>query len=234
MYSIAVCDDNREFTQSLLKICGEILTAMNISCRLTGFYSAQEVLAACDKGEMPDLLILDIRLGQKNGIDLARRLRAREEEISIILMSADSSYLLDGYSVQPIYFLLKPISRDELSKAISVDLKRRLRNESITIRCGHSPVQVSVRGILYLEVMDHSITLHTVSGDYTTRASLSQILELLPPGEFARCHNSYAVNLSRVSGLSRGAGVTLDGHIRLPIGRKYYREFQPLFISHFD
>lgn len=232
MYSIAVCDDDKDFAHMLLKTCGEIMSELGIPCRRNTYYSADDVLYACSRNVNIDLLILDIKLAEKNGIDLARELRERGINISIILISSDSSYLLDGYTVQPIYFLLKPFTREQLSKAISVDLRRRMRNKTITVKCEKKQVKIVSDSIYYLEVMDHTITIHTRSGEYATHSTLKQFLDMLPADQFCRCHNSYAVNLSFVSNISRTDGVALECSVKVPIGRKYYDELQQSFIKY--
>ncbi len=232
MYSIAVCDDDKDFAHMLLKTCGEIMTELGIPCRRNTYYSADEVLRAYQRSTSIDLLILDIKLAEKNGIELAKELRECGINVSIILISSDSSYLLDGYTVQPIYFLMKPFTRDQLSKAISVDLKRRMRNKTITVKCEKKQVKILSDSIYYLEVMDHTITIHTRSGDYVTHSTLKQFLDMLPADQFCRCHNSYAVNLSFVSNISRTAGASLECSVRVPVGRKYYDELQQSFIKY--
>lgn len=211
-------------------MCETILTDKEIPCQLELCHSTDEVLDNYMQGNPADLLILDIMLGEENGIAFARQLREHGDDTSIILISSSDSFLLDGYSVQPVYFLLKPFSREDLEKAILTDLERKRRNKKIMIKCDQKQVLLPLDSILYVEVMDHALTIYTHSGNYITRSTLVQLLEMLPANQFCRCHNSYAVNLARVTSLSRSSGITLDCSITLPVGRKYYEQFQQNFI----
>lgn len=230
MYSIAICDDNKEFARSLHNMCSEIL-AGEATFKLSLYNSADELLRAISVGNRIDLLFLDIVLGEKNGIELAKALRSKGYNISVVLMSADSSYLLEGYSVQPIYFLLKPVTKDRIREAISIDLERRRQSETITVKSGQQLISLTVESIIYLEVLDHVLTIHTRAGNFAVGLTMTRLLEMLPEDRFSRCHKSYAVHLSSVASVSRLGGVKLSDGTAIPLGRKYYEEFQRSLIE---
>lgn len=234
VYTIAICDDNVSFAQAMAEQCKEVMQKLNIPYTIRLFYSFEDVLRDYSKGNKVDLMFLDIMLGRKNGIDLARRLKEYGYNTSVVLITVERSYLLAGYEVQPIYFLLKPIHMDELEKAIKLDLKRMAESKYIILKCDRKYVQIPVETILYIEVMDHDLTVHTRARDYSVRMTFSQILEELPPSQFARCHNSFAVNLAHVLHFSRAEGVVLDCRQTLPLGRKYFEEFRRSFIEYID
>ena len=174
---------------------------------------------------------MDIKLDQRNGLDLARILKDRGDKVSVVLMTVDDSYLLAGYSVQPIYFLLKPIDSAELEKAIKADLKNRIWSLNVFIKCDRQQIPVPIDSILYLEVIDHITTVHTRTADYESRMTFTELMNALPSSCFARCHNSFAVNLARVQHISSLQGVTLDCRVTLPIGRKYYDSLKERFVE---
>lgn len=234
VYNIAVCDDNINFAQSMAAQCKKVMNKLNMSSSIKVFFSYEEVVRDYARGGRPDLLFLDILLGRKNGIDLARRLRDQGYDSSIILMSADRSFLLDGYSVQPVYFLVKPIDSAELEKGIKLYLKHQAEAKKIILKCGTSYVQVPLESILYIEVLNHDLTVHTRGKNYSVRMPFVRFLEELPSSRFARCHKSYAVNLAHVSHFSRTEGLTLDCRVKLPLGRKYFDEFQSHFMKFID
>lgn len=233
-YNIAVCDDDSRFAEELVRLCEKVMLKTNIPFTVSSFSSAQELDKEFSRDTDIDLLFLDIKLGEQSGIEIAGRLRDNGKKCSVVLMTVDSSYLLEGYTVQPIYFLMKPISEEELEKAVKTDLKRRIQNSSLFIKCERRQVQIPVDSITYIEVLDHAMTVHTRAKDYVARMTFSKLLERLPQTHFARCHNSYAVNLSCVRRYSRIDGVTLDSGITLPIGRKYFDDFRRRFVEFMD
>ena len=231
-YTIGICDDDREFVKTMSRLCMNVMEKLKIPYVLREYYCEPEVLRFVAQGGKLDLLFLDIRLGSKNGIDLARILKERGEDISVVLMTVDESFILAGYSVQPIYFLLKPIDPAELEKAVRFDLKRRIWAKNIFIKCERKQIPVSVESILYLEVIDHLTTVHTRGADYISRTTFTELIDELPKSCFARCHNSFAVNLARVTHFSRSGGEVLDCRVTLPIGRKYYESLRKSFIEY--
>ena len=230
-YIVGVCDDDAEFVRSMSRLCAETLERLKVKFVLKTFNCEEEVLRYIAQGGKTDLLFLDIRLGRKNGIDLAKMLRERGEQTSVVLMTVDSSFLLAGYSVQPIYFLMKPIDAAELEKAVKTDLKRRIWTKNIFIKCDRKQIPVPIESILYIEVIDHLTTVHTRTHDYVSRTTFTELVDELPRSCFARCHNSFAVNLARVSHFSRAQGVVLDCRVTLPIGRKYFDNLRQSFIE---
>ena len=123
------------------------------------------------------------------------------------------------------------MSAYNIEEAINPGLERTEESENIILRYNRRDVQIPVDSILYMEVLNHALTVHTWAKDYTVRMTFSQILGELPSSRFARCHNSYAVNLARISHFSRTGGVTLDCRVTLPLGRKYFNEFRGRFIE---
>lgn len=230
-YHITICDDNVSFVRSIAAQCEEVMEKLHITCSIKSLYSFEDVLRDYSLGGRTDLLLLDIMLGRKNGIDLAQKLKDRGCDSSIVLMTTEKSYLLAGYAVQPIYFLIKPIDTGELEKAIKLDLKRQAEAKSLVLKCEGRYVQIPVESIQYIEVLDHELTIHTRKKDYTMRMTFAQILKELPSSRFVRCHNSYVVNLSHVSNFSRTTGVALDCRVTLPLGRKYFDEFRRSFVE---
>ncbi len=119
----------------------------------------------------------------------------------------------------------------QCEKAMNPDLNLQEESKNIILKYNRKYVQIPVDSILYLEVLNHDLTVHTRAKDYTVRMTFSQILGELPPSRFVRCHKSYAVNLARISHFSRTEGVTLDCRVTLPLGRKYFDEFRSRFIA---
>lgn len=114
VYHVAVCEDEAVLRRELCGQCEVVLGEMQVSHRVTAFSSAEELEAALASGETFSLLCLDILMGGKNGMELARELRAREDETSILFITGSTEFLRDGYSVRPIQYLLKPVEPEAL------------------------------------------------------------------------------------------------------------------------
>lgn len=233
MYRVAVCDDEEWMRRELLAMCGELLGETGTEHKLTGFSSAEELEAALSGGASFDLLLLDIMLGGKTGMELARELRERGNRVSIIFTTSMEEYLQEGYSVQPIQFLLKPVSRDALSDALLTDLKLNHSRKTVSLTIGQRTVILPVAEILYAESQDHYIVIHIGSEVRKFPISISELERLLPTERFCRCHNSFLVNMEHIAEVAR-AELTMRGGARIPISRKYYTQAQSAFIRYIN
>jgi two-component system LytT family response regulator len=86
-----------------------------------------------------------------------------------------------------------------------------------------------VADIRYMESSNHTLTIATTKAEYSFPISLSEAENMVPPGVFYRCHNSYLVNIGKVEEICRTACKLHDG-AQLPMGRRYYQSFQTAFI----
>ncbi len=233
-YRIAVCDDDDLIRENLCSLCSDILTNDSVEYKLEPFRSAQELEKRLNSENCPfDLLILDIQMDGMTGMELARSLREKGNRVSIIFVTACEDYLGEGYGVQPIHFLLKPVRRDALASAIHTDLKLNYIPKTVVVHIGNKLVHLSFSDIRYVESYNHSIVIHQSTGNRTYYFSLSDFEKQLPAGQFARCHNSYLVNLNEVREIGR-TELSLQSGETLPVGRAYYKAFQSAFVRYIN
>lgn len=233
-YRIAVCDDDDIIRENLCSLCSDILTNDSVEYRLESFRSACELEKRLDTESCPfDLLILDIQMEGMTGMELARSLRDKGNRVSIIFVTACDDYLSEGYGVQPIHFLLKPVRREALASAIHTDLKLNYIPKTVVVHIGNKLVHLSLSDIRYIESYNHSIVIHQSTDNSTYYFSLSDFEKQLPMGQFARCHNSYLVNLDEVREIGR-TELSLQSGETLPMGRTYYKAFQSAFVRYIN
>lgn len=233
-YRIAVCDDDDIIRENLCSLCSDILTNDSVEYRLESFRSACELEKRLDTESCPfELLILDIQMEGMTGMELARSLRDKGNRVSIIFVTACEDYLSEGYGVQPIHFLLKPVRREALASAIHTDLKLNYIPKTVVVHIGNKLVRLSLSDIRYIESYNHSIVIHQSTDNSTYYFSLSDFEKQLPMGQFARCHNSYLVNLDEVREIGR-TELSLQSGETLPMGRTYYKAFQSAFVRYIN
>ena len=234
VYRLAVCEDDDRIREELCSLCRAILTEDGIDHEIVAFRSAQELEKVLTAESYPfDLLLLDIQMEGMTGMELAKSLRRRGDRVSIIFVTGCGDYLPEGYDVQPIHFLLKPVSREALASALHTDWDLNHRPKTAVLRIGSKKVSLLLTQIRYMESFNHSIVVHQAQGDRSYLLSLSEIEKQLPPGQFCRCHNSYLVNMEYVEEIGRTELSLRDGK-RLPIGRTYYKTLQSAFIRYLN
>ena len=175
-----------------------------------------------------DLMFLDIQMPEVSGLDFLRSLR---QAPAVILTTAYKQYAIEGYELDVVDYLLKPVSADRMMKALdkfyhrqhtgvsNVTLHEAADNSTMTIRSNRKNIVINYHDILYIMSMKDYIQIFTQEQKYITQMAIGELESQLPAGKFLRIHRSYIVNLSKVT-----AFTSLDveiGKVELPIGRSY-------------
>lgn len=198
MYRIAVCEDEPNLREGLCAQCREILAALEVKHEIVSFPSAEDLETALKDGTRYDLLCLDIFLKEKTGMELAQEVRKWDDQVSILFITSSTEFLLEGYGVRPIQYLLKPVEREELKKALQTDLRLNHQPCTVMVAAAGKTAVLSWADIRYVESRNHDCVFHMTGGEEFFRLGLTQAKALLPKDRFCRCHNSFLVNLARI------------------------------------
>ncbi|MFA9378210.1 MAG: LytR/AlgR family response regulator transcription factor [Lachnotalea sp.] len=179
-----------------------------------------------------DFVIFDIDMPKLNGIDAAKQLRKIDPDIVLMFVTNMPQYALDGYSVDAIDYVLKPLSypdfRLKMQKAIRYIVQDQDPRISINAvneyRCFH------VSDIYYIESQLHYLIYHTKNGDFKTRSTLNDIEAKLTPCHFARCSVSYLINLKYLESI-HGYNILVHGTL-LRISRTKKNAFLSAFTKY--
>lgn len=173
-----------------------------------------------------DLLLLDIQMPDMLGIDVARKIREMDSMVMIVFVTTLMQYAVEGYSVNAFDYIVKPVRYDAFAAKfdrISRMLSHRHSTAQVEIRTKEKTRRLSADDILYFEVVNHDVLIHTVDEVYRQWGSLKTFEDQLRDAHFARCNVSYLVNLKYVSGIS-GDNVTVH-HDELPMSRLKRKDF---------
>ncbi len=230
MYSVAVCDDERVFLEQTCSILREILTEHNEDFEIDCFESTDDLEKSAKKY---NLYVLDIMIGDTNGIDYAELLRERGVESDIIFITSSPAYALAGYSVHPADYILKPVSTDKLREPVLRCLRDRHYSPSIVVNSKeYGKIRVNTSEITYCEVMRNDILIHCIDGrTMTLYGTFSSFCSDELPGDiFYRCHRSYAVNMQYAERINRYDFSLSDGTV-VPISKNSYNDAKKRFES---
>jgi len=197
-----------------------------------------EVVAVCDspvkavdllQTEQIHLLFLDIQMPRINGLDLMRSL---PQPPLVIFTTAFAEYALQGFELDVIDYLLKPIAFERFLKAA---LKARSYFELLQrpaagadntgyffIKCDNGLERICFDDILYAEALQNYVVLHTVQRKYITYLTFKAVEDYLPEQQFLRVHKSYIVALSKIDRIA-GSDIIIGPHY-IPISRHLKEE----------
>jgi DNA-binding LytR/AlgR family response regulator len=187
------------------------------------FSNATEAMAAM-KRQPADLIFLDIQMPGLTGMELAAMIDAYRTKV--IFTTAFDCFALEGFKVDAIDYLLKPIAYTDFLKAAQKAQRYIDASSSpnaptcITVKSGYKLHKIDLNEILYVEALRDYVAIYTVSGEkITTIASLQHIADELPEAMFARVHRSFVVNLTKVKIIERNRIVF--GKTYIPISDTY-------------
>ncbi|HBY3422125.1 TPA: response regulator transcription factor, partial [Clostridioides difficile] len=184
--------------------------------------SGEELLERYSKDT--DILLLDIQMGQINGIDTARKVRVLDDKVEIIFITALIEYALEGYEVRAYRYLIKPVKYNNLKDNIINCIKEvDIKNKYIVVKVQGSQTKLNVNEIAYIEVQKETITIHTLNEVYKINGTMSNIEKEIDCSRFFRCHKSFLVNLEHVKSIKQYVAI-LENSKEVPVSRYRFKE----------
>lgn len=177
-----------------------------------------------------DLLFLDIQMPKLSGLDLLRTLK---DPPLTILTTAYSEYAVEGFELEVVDYLVKPIGAERFVKAVwraREQFELIKSNKAVNtpgqdyffIKSDNKLVRILFDELLYAEALQNYVTLHTVSKKYITYLTFRSVEDYLPADRFIRVHKSYIVSASRIDSIE-GNDIRIGEHY-IPISRNLKEE----------
>lgn len=188
--------------------------------------------------EPVDLLFLDIQMPELTGISLLKTLQKKP---FVVLTTAHSQYALEGYELDVVDYLLKPITFERFLKAVEKVNQRlgspeRIPVESkkeeqtyVFVKDGTRLVKVAFDNILFVEGMKDYVTIHMRGQKITTLQRLKVLEDQLPANKFIRVHHSYIVAIEAIDAVHKGE--IRIGNENIPISESYRKSFREFIES---
>ena len=210
--------DDEELARELLNIYINKLDFIKIVGSFENPLNAIEVL----KNESIDIVFLDIQMPEIKGTDFAKMIPSSTQ---IIFTTAYSEYALEGFELNAIDYLLKPITFDRFLTAInkihkSNPLPSRESEETITIKSGYDLHKIKYNDILFVESDSEYVVFNTVTKKIMSHQTLKSLNDKLPNTMFMRVHRSFIINKNKVTAL-KGKDLLLSD-IKIPVSSSYY------------
>lgn len=228
-YRVAICEDEeteRAYLSSLVRSWAE---QSGYTIDLTIFDSAEAFLFHYAEEKDYDLLLLDIEMGEMDGVSLAKRVRKENETVQILFITGYSEYIADGYEVAALHYLMKPVNRDKLFEVLDRAVQKLRKNErTLTLSLPEETVRVPLYEIRYLDVRQNYTTVHG-KRDYTVKKTLRE-LEPLLDDRFFRIGRSCILNLLFIQRVTRTDVFLTDGTV-LPLPRGMYEPLNRAIID---
>lgn len=219
MIIVAICEDERYILEELRRKVEKYINRKSLDASIKTFTSGEELLKAKKKF---DIILLDLMLPGIDGLEVARQISCRSR---IIFVTSYREYAVEAFDANAVHYLVKPVTEERLFSALdrAVNQTEQMDNQALTlIKSGKTQV-IFIRDILYCEVFNHQVRIHTVHGTYDYFGTLD-MLETKLDERFFRCHRSFVVNMSCVAGQEKGVAILTNGE-RIFISRRKQTDF---------
>lgn len=217
-FHIAICDDCAVDSEYILNMADRWAAARGDRIRAERFDSAEAFWFRYAEEKAFDILLLDIEMGEMNGVELAGRVRRDNEKIQIIFITGYPDYMAEGYDVSALHYLMKPVGEEKLLRVLDRAAERLQKSERALLLSVDGEVRRIRRdSVQYVEAFSHSVSVVTSQDTIRVRKSLSEMEEMLGE-DFIRCHRCYLVGLRFVRSLSKKE-IVLDSGVSLPLSR---------------
>ena len=222
---VLVCDDDQQIVDSIIEELKKKSEETHVALRFYGFSQPSQINLSLPY----DIALLDIDMGETNGIELARKLRAENGNIVIIFITNFIQYAPEGFEVQAFRYLLKADFSAKLDSYFDSAVQEVLqRKQLVTISINSEIIDVPVNDILYLESHRRIIVMHLLDEKrpaYQFYGNITELSEKIEPLGFLRIQKSYLVNMEYIESLKYGE-TRLKGGIVLKSSEKNHSEIK--------
>ena len=224
--NIYIVDDDKTVTDQLSEIISN-WSSIN-DCRVNTVIKNDLNEAVPSMIAPFDLVILDIRIGDKNGIEFAQKLRNTGSDATIAFISNFEQYAIEGYSVHAISYLLKPLKKERIEALLDEASSKAgdFASKSLRFSLNGKTVFIATDSIRYIEVFNKHITVHLIDKNETFYMSINNLEPQLSTTSLVRCHRSFIVNLNYVREVASDCVILLECDEPIPVGRAYSKEFK--------
>lgn len=229
MLRIAICDDELIMREHMAETVSAWCMSRGIDHDAVTFPSAESFLFEYEGDPTYDILLLDIEMPGMDGVTMARKIREKNDLIQIVFITGYSEYIAEGYEVDALNYLVKPVSEEKLFAILDKACSRIKKNEKVLdLRTDGDIVRIPVSRVVSASVYGNYVTIHA-DEDITVKMTLGSFCELLDE-RFLRVGRSDVVNVSKIRRVTRKDILMEDGSV-VPLPRGAYETVNRAIIN---
>jgi len=219
-YNIAICEDSDTDRQYIAGLTECWSAKAGHVVKVSEFASAEQFLFHYAEKKDYDILLLDIEMGEMDGVTMAKKLRQENDTIQIVFVTGYSDYISEGYDVAALHYLMKPVKKEKLLEVLDRAVEKLTKNEKVlNLEAGGEMMRIPIRQIRYADVYGNYVTIHAEE-EIKVKMTLGDLEKELDD-RFYRVGRSVIVNLTRISRVTR-TEIRLNSDERLPLPRGAY------------
>lgn len=222
MFRIGICDDERNYRDSLNRLCHVFFKRAAQEYECVEFTSAKELLEY--SGDKLTLLFLDIEMGGLSGIDALKYIKEKQLAWRVVFVSNHLDLRYSTMDITVLAFIDKPVQYLPVSKCLEIAIKENKDNLTVRFNAMKGHVSFQIEDITAIKADGHYTVLVTKGKkEINVYDSITKCEEILKGLQIIRIHKSYMVNAAYIKDWCSTGIVTEDGRV-YPLGRKYSKE----------
>lgn len=236
MYTIALCDDEETGLEQMERFLAEYKEKTGSPEYETQHFQTGEALLECiEKGECtPDLLLLDIFMPGKNGIEVAQGIRRCGKNMPIIFQTMSTDYALNAYELDAIQYLVKPLDQKKFFHAMDNALEKiqKGKEHQILLKQPGGVRRLRPDEIIYCESQKNYQILYLEKEECKIRMTAGELWGILEKSpQFGRCGRSFILNMNHIVSLEREM-VLMDNNKRIYVPKNKTAEFKQVYFDY--
>lgn len=231
MLQVCLCDDDKNIADQMTPVIYSILEQYAI--QITYLNSGESFLFHFrENPNFMDIILMDIDMGEKNGIEVMKEMRQASCTSELIYLTAMRDYVFESFDTLPLNYILKHEQNIEKLQSVlltAAENATRKKDRFLMIGNSKNSIRVEKNELLYIEATNRQVVFHMLnSAPVGYSGSLQQAFDITGEGDFIRVHKSYIVNLHNIKQLKTSSLVLLNG-TELPLGRKFATDIRDRF-----
>lgn len=222
---ICICDDEL----NILDYIKNILMNVKDQSIIISFSNVDELQNEIKENDI-DILFMDIKINDINGIDFINQNKKYLKNTKLIYITGYDEYIEDTFVTDPIYVLRKPLKEDKIVNAYKKAIDK-IKSEDVFIlfKTAKETIRIKLNDILYIESKGRIIDIHTINGVKSIYYKLSDI-EKEGSNQLERIHKSFLVNLNKIK-IYKYNKLLLENEVELMISRTYQKSCKTKILS---
>lgn len=224
---VAICDDEKPMQTILENLLDEFGRLRNIDISIDKFDNGHDLLRVLNEKEY-EIVFMDHQMQDIDGMETSRLIRSRNTDCVIFFVSAFPEVAVDSYEVNAFRFIVKPINKEKLFKAIDDHLRSIDYDNLLILNTNDGKWKIKMSDIIYAEAKGKHTIVRTAQKSFEINIHMKKIEDKLPSEKFCRCQRAYIAGFAHINNHTN-AEIIFDNGERAQIGKAYYAKFKNAF-----
>lgn len=228
MINVAICEDELEIAKSISAMVSHQIDEFEFEYNVDIFITASDLKANSLKY---DLIFLDCRLPDENGLEAAKQFRRNGCKATIIFVTAYEEYVYESFKVDTFRYLLKPIDEQELRSAVTSYILSIEKDKFINVPTKEKIHHLNLNEIIYIESCEKHSIVRVLDDSYESTKTISEFQAEIENPKFFRTHRRYLVNMKYILEIEKNI-ITLSNSEKIEISRRNLSNFNKCYMNY--